>query len=205
MQVGAKVPLRAKGTAVEHVVFFPTRDGGASFRRLPSFEEAVRLVEHLRNVEGVEQVSVHALTEVPLNFRAYYRVEVPQAAAQHVPAQHAAAQHAAAQHAAVQEAAPEPEVAAPELIALAPAGEPLTLVPVSPGPAPEAEVSDEPGEGQPAGAQPVEADAVQPEPETAPALALVENLPVQVASQESSVAASNGRSRGAGNSLGFFA
>lgn len=62
---------------MEHVVFFPASDGNPAFRRLPSVEEAVRLVEHLRNVEGVEQVSVHALTEVPLAFRAYYRVELP--------------------------------------------------------------------------------------------------------------------------------
>ena len=71
---------------MEHVVFFPAADG-TTFRRLPSLEEAVRLVEHLRNVEGVGDVSLHALTEVPLAFRAYYRVEVPTAvvAAGHVP------------------------------------------------------------------------------------------------------------------------
>jgi hypothetical protein len=62
---------------VEHVVFFPAPDGSPAFRRLASLEEAVRLVEHLRNVEGVSAVSVHSLTEVPLAFRAYYRVEVP--------------------------------------------------------------------------------------------------------------------------------
>ena len=70
---------------MEHVVFFPAPDGSPAFRRFPSLEEAVRLVEHLRNVEGVASVSVHALTEVPLSFRAYYRVEVPGEAT--VPAQ----------------------------------------------------------------------------------------------------------------------
>jgi len=80
MQVGDQNPLEAKGTAVEHVVFYPSSDGTPAFRRLSSVEEAVRLVEHLRNVEGVHEVSVHALTEVPLSFRAYYRVEVPPAA-----------------------------------------------------------------------------------------------------------------------------
>lgn len=64
---------------MEHVVFFPAPDGTPAFRRLASLDESVRLVEHLRNVEGVEQVSVHALNEVPLTFRAYYRVEVPSA------------------------------------------------------------------------------------------------------------------------------
>lgn len=62
---------------MEHVVFYPASDGAPAFRRLATLEEAVRLVEHLRNVEGVSLVSVHALTEVPLAFRTYYRVEVP--------------------------------------------------------------------------------------------------------------------------------
>jgi hypothetical protein len=62
---------------VEHVVFFPAHDGSPAFRRVAGLDEAVRLVEHLRNVEGVNEVSCHALSEVPLAFRAYYRVEVP--------------------------------------------------------------------------------------------------------------------------------
>jgi hypothetical protein len=62
---------------MEHVVFFPTPDGGSAFRRFAGMEDAVRFVEHLRNVEGVSEVSLHELTEVPLAYRAYYRVEVP--------------------------------------------------------------------------------------------------------------------------------
>lgn len=62
---------------MEHVVFYPGTDGGSAFKRVGSLEDAVRLVEHLRNVEGVADVSVHSLTEVPMAFRAYYRVEVP--------------------------------------------------------------------------------------------------------------------------------
>jgi hypothetical protein len=86
---------------VEHVVFFPAHDGSPAFRRVANLEDAVRLVEHLRNVEGVNEVSCHALTEVPLAFRAYYRVEVPAAAEAAAPAE------------PVAEAAPEvaPEVA----------------------------------------------------------------------------------------------
>ncbi|MBW3640018.1 MAG: hypothetical protein KY451_09250 [Actinobacteria bacterium] len=103
---GRPGPLQAKGTAVEHVVFFPSSDGTAAFRRLASVEEAVRLVEHLRNVEGVESVSLHALTEVPLAFRAYYRVEVP------VPqAWEASAQAAPPAPVPVEPVAPEPTVA----------------------------------------------------------------------------------------------
>lgn len=70
---------------MEHVVFFPAPDGTPAFRRVPTLDEAVRLVEHLRNIEGVASASVHALTEVPLAFRAYYKVEVPAEAS--VPAQ----------------------------------------------------------------------------------------------------------------------
>jgi hypothetical protein len=61
---------------MEHVVFFPGPDGSPAFRRFGSLEDAVRFVEHLRNVEGVSDFSVHALSAVPLAFRAYYKVEV---------------------------------------------------------------------------------------------------------------------------------
>jgi len=62
---------------MEHVVFFPAHDGTPAFRRVASLPDAVRLVEHLRNVENVSEVSVHALTEVPLAFKPYYKVEIP--------------------------------------------------------------------------------------------------------------------------------
>ena len=62
---------------MEHVVFFPGPDGAPSFRRFASLEESVLFVEHLRNAEDVSEVSVHALTPVPVAFRAYYKVEMP--------------------------------------------------------------------------------------------------------------------------------
>ena len=65
---------------MEHVVFFPAHDGSPAFRRLATLEDAVRFVEHLRNNEGVDTFSVHALTEVPLSFKQYFRVELPAAA-----------------------------------------------------------------------------------------------------------------------------
>ena len=78
--------MLSKGaTTVEHVVFFPAHDGSPAFRRVANLDDAVRLVEHLRNVEGVNEVSCHALTEVPLAFRAYYRVEVPGAESAELP------------------------------------------------------------------------------------------------------------------------
>ena len=65
---------------MEHVVFFPARDGSPAFRRFADLPEAVRFVEHLRNVENVSDASVHALTEIPLSFKAWYRVELPASA-----------------------------------------------------------------------------------------------------------------------------
>jgi hypothetical protein len=62
---------------VEHVVFFTGADGVSQYRRTPSLEEAVRVVEHLRNVEGVEDSRVFELNEVPLAFKTVYRVEIP--------------------------------------------------------------------------------------------------------------------------------
>jgi hypothetical protein len=61
---------------MDHVVFFPASDGTPAFRRLASLQEAVDFVEHLRNEQDVQDVSVHGLTEVPLAFRTVYRVEV---------------------------------------------------------------------------------------------------------------------------------
>lgn len=72
---------------MEHVVFYPAHDGTPAFRRVATLDDAVRLVEHLRNVELINEVSCHVLTEVPLAFRAYYRVEVPPAYEPSVPSQ----------------------------------------------------------------------------------------------------------------------
>lgn len=95
---------------MEHVVFFPAQDGSPAFRRVGGLEDAVRLVEHLRNVENVSEVSVHALTEVPLAFKPYYKVEVPSGEAP-----------AAAPDAPAPAAAPAaPEAPAPPAAQLAP-------------------------------------------------------------------------------------
>jgi hypothetical protein len=64
-------------TPTEYVVFFTGPDNGPAFRRVGSLEEAVQVVEHLRNELGVLDANVHSLNPVPLAFRTYYRVEVP--------------------------------------------------------------------------------------------------------------------------------
>ena len=139
---------------MEHVVFFPAADGSPAFRRVPSLDEAVRLVEHLRNVEGLSTVSVHALSEVPLAFRAYYRVEVPPAV---VPVQPVGLEPRPAARPAL-----EP-VAVP---ALAPAG--LVLVE-------DLAATDEPAEPEPA-AEPQVAEELPAEEHHEPALSTPASL-----------------------------
>lgn len=118
----------AQEAPVEHVVFFTAPDGATAFRRVDGLEDAVRLVEHLRNVEGVHQVSVHPLgEEVPLAFRTWYRVEVPAGAAPVVP-QQAVAEEASSPSVEV----PAVEVPVPVLVDEAPAvAEPAVDEPVA--------------------------------------------------------------------------
>ncbi len=62
---------------MEHVVFYTGLDSTSQFCRLSSLDEAVRFVESLRNGEGVDDSAVFAMTEIPLRFQTYYRVELP--------------------------------------------------------------------------------------------------------------------------------
>src|SRR3954468_14345113 len=114
---------------MEHVVFFPGPDGTPSFRRVSSLDDAVRLVEHLRNVEGVSEVSVHALSPVPLSFRPYYRVEVPAGEAAPEPVAQPVAEPVAAQP--VVEPAFQPVEAPVEAVVPAPAEPVGEQVPVN--------------------------------------------------------------------------
>jgi nicotinate-nucleotide--dimethylbenzimidazole phosphoribosyltransferase len=70
--------LSSRGApSVEHVVFYTGLDGLPAFRRVESLNEAVSLIEYLRNAKNVNDTSVFALHAVPLEFRPYYRVDVP--------------------------------------------------------------------------------------------------------------------------------
>ncbi|HZG93440.1 MAG TPA: hypothetical protein VEZ46_01895 [Mycobacteriales bacterium] len=110
---------------MEHVVFFSAADGSPAYRRTANLDDAVRVVEHLRNVEGVEDVHVYSLDPVALSFRPYYRVEVGVAGAPQQPV-------AAAPAPAVQQPAPAPVEmpAAVELLAPAPVEQLAPPVPV---------------------------------------------------------------------------
>ena len=114
---------------MEHVVFFTGPDRAPQFRRTPSLDEAVRFVESLRNGEGIDDSKVYSLTEIPLRFQTYYRVEVPTDAAAGAPAPAAPPAAAAAPEAVTPPAAPT--LAAPE------AAEPPRAPDVAPAPAPE--------------------------------------------------------------------
>lgn len=109
---------------MEHVVFYPSADGTPAFRRVPSLEDAVNFVEHLRNSAGTTEFSVHALAEVPLTFRAYYHVEIP-GEPQAAPAATAADVAPAPEPAAALAAPSTPFAAAP------PVAVPVPAVPVA--------------------------------------------------------------------------
>lgn len=120
---------------MEHVVFFPGPDGLPAFRRLGSLADAAGFIEHLRNDENVSAVSLHALTEVPLEFRAYYRVDLSVRAAGSVVAEDASTTDEAALHGAA------PIEVAPSAVTPAPLAPPVPAAvagEIGPGRAPSA-------------------------------------------------------------------
>jgi hypothetical protein len=104
---------------MEHVVFFPASDGSPAFRRLPSLQEAVDFVEHLRNEQDVRDVSVHSLAEVHLAFKTVYRVEVAGAVAASVESAPVADEPVAEASAAPEAVEPVAETVAPVAEAVA--------------------------------------------------------------------------------------
>jgi hypothetical protein len=119
---------------MEHVVFYQSTQGTPAFRRMASIEDAVTFAEHLRNVEGVTDFSVYALTPVSLKLRAYYHVEISEAAAraQAQPAPVAGVETAPPAEAPAVPAAPEP----PPLPSFPPASIPSTTNAESAAPEP---------------------------------------------------------------------
>lgn len=142
---------------MEHVVFFTGPDGAPLFRRAPSLQEAVRFVEHLRNVEGVEDSRVFSLTEVPLSFKTVYRVEIPGQPEDVVPSPAPLPPMPAMPDLGVPEAV-EQVAEAPEEPAEAPAEQPepsaepvLAAVPSEPYAVTAAPTEEPPSNGKPAG------------------------------------------------------
>ena len=62
------------------MVIFRGGEGKPGYHQVDTVEDAVRFVERLRNQEQVTNVRVFRLTEVPLEFKTYIKVEVADAA-----------------------------------------------------------------------------------------------------------------------------
>ena len=91
-----------------HMVIYRSADGKPGYHQVEALDEAVRFVEHLRNSEGVNDSRIFAMSEVPIEFKTYYRVEVA-VGEESAPAPAAEAAPAAAPAPAV----PAPAAAAP--------------------------------------------------------------------------------------------
>ena len=102
-----------------HMVIYRSADGKPGYHQVEALDEAVRFVEHLRNSEGVNESRIFAMSEVPIEFKTYYRVEV--AVGDEAGAAPATAEAAPAA-APAPAPAPAPAAAAP---AAAPAGAPV--------------------------------------------------------------------------------
>jgi hypothetical protein len=59
-----------------HMVIFRSDEGKPGYHQIDSLEDALRFVERLRNHEQVTGGRIYRLTEVPIEFKAYYKVEV---------------------------------------------------------------------------------------------------------------------------------
>ncbi len=59
-----------------HMVIYRSSDGQPGYHQTEALEEAVRHVEHLRNSGEANDVRIFAMQEVPIEIKAYYRVEV---------------------------------------------------------------------------------------------------------------------------------
>lgn len=62
---------------MSHLVIFKSTEGKQAYHQAASLDEAVRFLEHLRNVEQVEQAKLYKLSEVPVEFKAYFKAELP--------------------------------------------------------------------------------------------------------------------------------
>ena len=59
-----------------HMVVFRTKEGKPGYHWADSLDDAVRFVEHLRNNEQIDDSKVYRMSEVPIEFKVLYKVEV---------------------------------------------------------------------------------------------------------------------------------
>jgi hypothetical protein len=61
---------------MSYLVIAHETTGGPSYREVDGLDEATRMVEQLRNEEGVEHARICRLEDVSFEFRPYFRVQV---------------------------------------------------------------------------------------------------------------------------------
>jgi hypothetical protein len=59
-----------------YMVVFTSAEGRSGYHHADELEEAVRFVERMRNGEGVTDAKLYRMTEIPLEVKAYYKVEI---------------------------------------------------------------------------------------------------------------------------------
>jgi hypothetical protein len=132
------------------MVIFRTADGKPAYHHTEALDDAIRFVEHLRNEEQVTDTRIFALTEVPIEFRVQWRVEVAMPFAPPPPVPAAVVHDAPIADTEVTGPAAEydyPDYGAPEPAAAEDEDEP---VPVAVGAGDERDAEDEAQESMPA-------------------------------------------------------
>jgi hypothetical protein len=61
---------------MDHLIRFTTAEGVEGTHHTSSLDEAIAFAERIRNAEGATDVRLFRLTEVPIEFKTYYRAEV---------------------------------------------------------------------------------------------------------------------------------
>lgn len=61
---------------MSHMVIFRTPEGKPGYQPAETVEDAVEIVERLRNDDGVENVRIFRLEELSFEYRPYYKVEL---------------------------------------------------------------------------------------------------------------------------------
>lgn len=59
-----------------YMVVFTTAEGKPGYHQAESLEDAIKFVERMCNSEGVSDAKIYRLTEIPLEVKSVYRVEV---------------------------------------------------------------------------------------------------------------------------------
>jgi len=58
------------------MVVYRSADGRTGYFQAEDLDRAVAYVEHLRNVEAVDDSQLFRMEEIPIEFKTYYRVEI---------------------------------------------------------------------------------------------------------------------------------